>query len=88
MNVLTELTSSHDVTLVGLADPGQTEAAVAVLREAGARVDLDPDGLRVHGGLPRPELVRRLTEAGVALDAVDGHRQLEEVFLSLVGETP
>ncbi|MGI8457610.1 MAG: alpha/beta fold hydrolase [Propionibacteriaceae bacterium] len=82
-----ELTASNDVTLIGLADPAQTERAAAVIARAGGRAELDEDGLRVHGGLPRPELVAALVDAGIRIDAVDGHRQLEEVFMSLVGES-
>jgi hypothetical protein len=42
------------------------------------------DQLRVNGGMPRAELVRELVEDGYRIDSVDGHRHLEEVFLSLV----
>ncbi len=82
-----ELTASNDVTLIGLADPAQTERAVAVIADAGGRAEPGEDGLRVHGDLPRPELVAALVGAGIGIDAVDGHRQLEEVFMSLVGES-
>ena len=44
------------------------------------------DRLRVSGGMPRADLVRELVEAGYRVDSVDGRRQLEEVFLSLVGD--
>jgi ABC-2 type transport system ATP-binding protein len=82
-----ELTASNDVTLVGLADPAQTDRAMAVIADAGATAVVDEDGLRVHGELPRPALVAALVGAGIGIDAVDGHRQLEEVFMSLVGES-
>ena len=36
--------------------------------------------------MPRADLVRALVEAGYRVDSVDGRRQLEEVFLSLVGD--
>jgi hypothetical protein len=39
----------------------------------------------VNGGVPRADLVRELVEVGYRVDSVDGHRHLEEVFLSLVG---
>ena len=48
---------------------------------------MDSDGLRVHGDLPRPELVARLVAAGVGVDSIDSHRQLEEVFMNLVGDS-
>ncbi len=82
-----ELTSTNDVTLVGLADPEQMAAAVAVVQAAGARASVDDDGLRVHGDLTRPDLVLRLVEAGIDIDSIDGHRQLEEVFMNLVGDS-
>ena len=43
------------------------------------------DRLRVNGDAAA-DLVRALVEAGYRIDSVDGRRQLEEVFLSLVGD--
>jgi hypothetical protein len=39
----------------------------------------------VTGDLPRQAIVAELVAAGYGVESVDGHRQLEEVFMSLVG---
>jgi hypothetical protein len=41
--------------------------------------------LRITGDLPRQAIVAELVAAGYGVESVDGHRQLEEVFMSLVG---
>jgi hypothetical protein len=41
----------------------------------------------VTGDLPRQAIVAELVVAGYGVESVDGHRQLEEVFMSLVGST-
>ena len=41
--------------------------------------------LRVTGQVPRADIVRELVSQGYRVESVDGRRQLEEVFLSLVG---
>ena len=59
--------------------------------DSGIQTRVDPslgdrDGLiRAQGPVPRPALVAALVEAGIAVDFVDGRRQLEEVFMTLVG---
>ncbi|MGO1974386.1 MAG: alpha/beta fold hydrolase [Propionibacteriaceae bacterium] len=89
-----ELTASDEATLLELAEPADPEAAADLLRALGLRVTpLDHIRLRVEGEVPRPEFLAALVEAGFAIDTVDGHRQLEEVFLGLVhpadaGEEP
>ena len=80
-----ELTASDDVTLLGLAPDADRPAAVALLTGLGLQVSEEDDRLRVRGELPRAELVARLVGAGHGVESVDGRRQLEEVFMSLVG---
>jgi ABC-2 type transport system ATP-binding protein len=78
------LTASDSVTLIGLAEGEDLAAAERHLGERGISVLRTGDQLRVNGGMPRAELVRELVEVGYRIDSVDGHRHLEEVFLSLV----
>jgi ABC-2 type transport system ATP-binding protein len=80
------LTASDEVTLIGLADGEDVAAAERDLGERGIAVVRAGDRLRVNGGMPRADLVRELVEIGYRVDSVDGRRQLEEVFLSLVGD--
>ena len=82
-----ELTASDDVTLIGLAADADVAAARQVLTGLGLTVALADGLLRVTGDRPRSELVAALVEAGVGVESVDGRRQLEEVFMSLVGAT-
>lgn len=50
-------------------------------------VEVEPDGrIRVRGALDRPAVVRALVEAGVPVEAVDGRRHLEEVFMGLIAD--
>jgi hypothetical protein len=71
--------------VIGLADGEDVAAAERHLGERGISVVRTGDRLRVNGGVPRADLVRELVEVGYRVDSVDGHRHLEEVFLSLVG---
>ena len=86
-----ELTATDDVTVLGLAGDADRPRALEVLSGLGMDTTADPGlddrgGLiRAHGPVPRPDLVAALVEAGIGLDFVDGHRQLEEVFMTLVG---
>ena len=86
-----ELTATDDVTVLGLAGDADRPRALEVLAGLGMDTTADPGlddrgGLiRAHGPVPRPDLVAALVEAGIGLDFVDGHRQLEEVFMTLVG---
>ena len=80
-----ELTASDEVTLLEVAEPTDCAVAADLLRDLGLRVTLlDDQRLRVEGEVSRPEFLAALVEAGVGIDTVDGHRQLEEVFLGLV----
>ena len=47
--------------------------------------NLKASSCAVTGDLPRQEIVAELVAAGYGVESVDGHRQLEEVFMSLVG---
>jgi ABC-2 type transport system ATP-binding protein len=82
---MAELTATDDVTLVGLAEGSDVEAAQVVLRRAGLATVVENGVIRATGTLPRSEVVARLVEAGYPVESVDGRRQLEEVFMSLVG---
>jgi hypothetical protein len=55
------------------------------LQARGLHAELDGKQLRVTGDLPRQEIIAELVAAGYGVESVDGHRQLEEVFMSLVG---
>jgi ABC-2 type transport system ATP-binding protein len=78
------LTASDSVTLIGLAEGEDLAAAERHLGKRGMSVVRTGDQLRVNGGMPRAELVRELVQVGYRIDSVDGHRHLEEVFLTLV----
>jgi ABC-2 type transport system ATP-binding protein len=88
---MAELTATDDVTVLGLTEPADRSRALEVLAGLGLQTSVDPGfgdrgGLiRAQGPVPRPALVAALVEAGIGIDFVDGHRQLEEVFMTLVG---
>ncbi len=79
-----ELTASDTVTLIGLSDVGDVGAAGRTLQARGLRAVPEGKLLRVTGDLPRQAIVAELVAAGYGVESVDGHRQLEEVFMSLV----
>jgi ABC-2 type transport system ATP-binding protein len=79
------LTASDTVTMIGLADEQELSAATRHLDAQGLTVERTGEVLRVSGRLPRAEIVRELVNQGYRVESVDGRRQLEEVFLSLVG---
>ncbi len=79
-----DLTASDSVTLIGLADD-DIDSARRELEAAGVRAEPEGRMLRVTGEMPRAEIVAKLVGAGHRVESVDGHRQLEEVFLSLIG---
>ena len=82
---IAELTATDDVTLIGLAPGSDLGAARALLTGLGVQA-VEEDGLlRVSGDRPRAELVAQLVGAGHGVESVDGRRQLEEVFMSLMG---
>jgi ABC-2 type transport system ATP-binding protein len=80
-----ELTASDTVTLIGFSDIGDVGSAGRALQARGLRVEPEGKLLRVSGDLPRQAIVAELVAAGYGVESVDGHRQLEEVFMSLVG---
>jgi ABC-2 type transport system ATP-binding protein len=80
-----ELTASDTVTLIGLTDVADVSSAGQRLQARGLRAEPEGKLLRVTGDLPRQAIVAELVEAGYGVESVDGHRQLEEVFMSLVG---
>ena len=80
-----ELTASDTVTLIGLSNGADVSAAGRTLQARGLHAELDGKQLRVTGDLPRQEIIAELVAAGYGVESVDGHRQLEEVFMTLVG---
>jgi ABC-2 type transport system ATP-binding protein len=82
-----ELTASDTVTLIGLTNADDVGAAGQTLQARGLRAELEGKLLRVTGDLPRQAIVAELVAAGYGVESVDGHRQLEEVFMSLVGDS-
>jgi ABC-2 type transport system ATP-binding protein len=82
-----ELTASDTVTLIGLANAADVGTAGETLQARGLRAEPEGKLLRVTGELPRQAIVAELVAAGYGVESVDGHRQLEEVFMSLVGST-
>ena len=79
------LTASDSVTLIGLTNVDDVGPARQALQSRGHRAEPEGKLLRVTGELPRREIVAQLVAAGYGVESVDGHRQLEEVFMSLVG---
>jgi hypothetical protein len=73
------------VTLIGLSNRADISAAGRTLQARGLHAELDGKQLRVTGDLPRQEIIAELVAAGYGVESVDGHRQLEEVFMTLVG---
>jgi len=82
-----ELTASDTVTLIGLTNVDDVGAAGQTLQARGLHTEPEGKLLRVTGDLPRQAIVAELVAAGYGVESVDGHRQLEEVFMSLVGST-
>jgi ABC-2 type transport system ATP-binding protein len=80
-----DLTATDDVTLIGLADPAEVPRARQDLERLGVSTVAEGELIRVTGNLPRASLVAHLVKHGHAVESVDGRRQLEEVFLGLVG---
>ena len=73
------------MTVIGLAEGQDLSGAERHLDAKGISVERAGTGLRVSGEVPRAAIVRELVSSGYQVESVDGHRQLEEVFLSLVG---
>jgi ABC-2 type transport system ATP-binding protein len=82
-----ELTASDTVTVIGLTNGDDVRAAERTLEARGLQAEPEGKLLRVTGDLPRQAIVAELVAAGYGIESVDGHRQLEEVFMSLVGTT-
>ena len=80
-----ELTASDTVTLIGLTNVADVSDATRTLQARGLRAEPEGKLLRVTGDLPRQAIVAELVAAGYGVESVDGHRQLEEVFMSIVG---
>ena len=55
-----------------------------MLAGLGLHTSSDGELIKVTGAVARPRLVAELVDAGVRVDCLDGHRQLEEVFMNLV----
>lgn len=81
---VSDLTATEDVTMIGFAPGTDVDSAARVVQDLELYANVSTEGLRVHGPLPRAEVVRALVNAGFMIDSVDGHRQLEEVFMRLV----
>jgi ABC-2 type transport system ATP-binding protein len=80
-----DLTASDTVTVIGLTDVANVGDAGRTLQARGLRAEPEGKLLRVTGDLPRQAIVAELVAAGYGVESVDGHRQLEEVFMSIVG---
>ncbi len=80
-----DLTATDHVTLIELAAGSDAVAASHSLAAHGLVAEPDGQQIKVSGDLPRPQIVAELVSSGYAVESVDGRRQLEEVFLSLVG---
>jgi ABC-2 type transport system ATP-binding protein len=84
-----EIVGHGGAMLVGLADPADTDRAVALLEElpGGVSVQRTDDGLVVElGTAGRAEALAALVGAGIAVDQFTPRRRLEDAFLALVGE--
>ena len=82
---VSSLTASDTVTMIGLADGQDVSGAERYLGARGISAERAGAVLRVSGKVPRADIVQELVSHGYRIESVDGHRQLEEVFLSLVG---
>ena len=85
IGAVSTLTASDTVTVIGLAEGQDLSGAERHLDAKGISAERAGTGLRVSGQVPRADIVRELVSSGYRIESVDGHRQLEEVFLSLVG---
>ena len=79
------LTASDTVTMIGLAEGEDLSGAERHLDARGISAERAGGVLRVSGRVPRADIVQELVSHGYRVESVDGHRQLEEVFLSMVG---
>jgi ABC-2 type transport system ATP-binding protein len=85
-----EIIGAGGSVLVGLADPGDTDRAVALLGglPGAGPVERTSEGLVVDlGPTGRAAALTALVEAGIPVDQLTPRRRLEDAFLSLVGES-
>ena len=85
-----EIVGTGGAVLVGLADPADTDRAVAVLTGLPGTpvVERTGEGLVVElGEVSRATAIAALVQAGIAIDQITPRRRLEDAFLSLVGES-
>ena len=82
---ISDLTASDEVTMIGFTDDADLDRAGRAWPGAGIAAERAGDVLRVTGRWRRSDLVAQLVGEGYRLESVDGRRQLEEVFMSLVG---
>ncbi|MGY5883748.1 alpha/beta fold hydrolase [Modestobacter lacusdianchii] len=85
-----EIVGTGGAVLVGLADPADTDRAVAVLTglPGVGEVERTAEGLVADlGTTGRAAAVAALVEAGIGVDQLTPRRRLEDAFLSLVGES-
>ena len=82
---ISDLTASDEVTMIGFTDDADLDRARESLAGCGIAAERAGDVLRVTGRWRRSDLVAQLVGEGYRLESVDGRRQLEEVFMSLVG---
>jgi len=85
-----EIVGTGGAVLIGLADPAETDRAVAVLSALPGSpvVDRIDEGLVVDlGEVSRAAALNALVGAGIMVDQLTPRRRLEDAFLSLVGES-
>jgi ABC-2 type transport system ATP-binding protein len=85
-----EIVGTGGAVLIGLADPADTDRAVAVLEAlpGSPTVDRIDEGLVVDlGEVSRAAALNALVGAGIMIDQLTPRRRLEDAFLSLVGES-
>ncbi|MFQ1003492.1 alpha/beta fold hydrolase [Modestobacter sp. SSW1-42] len=85
-----EIIGAGGSVLVGLADPADTDRAVALLEglPGAGQVERTSEGLVVDlGPTGRATALTALVGAGIAVDQLTPRRRLEDAFLSLVGES-
>lgn len=81
---LVQATGSTLVTLEG-GDPVGAARLLSGLTGVESAEAVGSDQVRVEGPVRRPRLVEALVREGYAVAGLDGRRQLEEVFMGLVG---
>jgi ABC-2 type transport system ATP-binding protein len=84
-----EIVGTGGAVLIGLADGGQTDRAIAVLEGLpGVSAGWTDEGLVADlGASSRAAALQALIAAGIDVDQFTPRRRLEDAFLSLVGES-